>query len=1282
MRQRFIFIRRLVFLGLASGLVTTWLLALLARAPQTVAQQTTQKQPPAQPDGESGDAGVPTGDDNVVQGYPVEGADVEKVVADLRKRYGKVRNVRIASDPRTRQVIVVAPTLVQEDVAMWVPRLVAKAKNTSPERSAPQVSAAPARAVASDVTAVRAEPAAPYVLKNVTWRDMENGLRRLWGANLPIRPNRDGQTVTVTFPGRWNPAPTLQYDERRKTISFQGVPEAQQSLARLVAALDKPDDDANANLQILPVTGGNPQRFQTALTALHSALQGEGQPTDAAAAPADKPAGKPDEKSAATDAGDDDDSGLIGNVQIEFLEGLDVIVVRGKKKDVERVTKIIQDIEKLTVETKPVIQVYLLGQTNSQAMADLLVQVYTQVLSSRQGQVSITGLVKPNAVLLIGRAEAVGTVVELIQKLDQPVEPDAMLKVYRLKFMGAPEAETTIRTFFGQRTGTGGVAGGGTGGAAGGLGGLLNQQFGGAGGGAPGGSLGGAQAGGAIGAGTNLATRINIVSDVRTNSLIIQASPRDLAEVEKLLEQIDLEQGEATSELRIFKLTNTLAQDIATVLQGAIRGQAAGGTGQGQQGGVGQLLGQGAQGGTGGAGQTQAGMRPTNLEFVIVDALQKRVMAAGISSDVYVTADVSGNALVVRAPTKSMELLAAIIKELDSMPAAESQLKVFTVSNADATALTQMLQLLFGQQVTAGRGTGGAFGGGAFAQQIGNLGAQTGGPNAGESILVPLRFAVDVRTNSIIVSGSSGDLKVVEALLLRLDEGDVPKRTLTVYRLKNSLAQDVANAITQLLQNQRTVINQNQIFNQAVGPFEQLEREFLVQAEPQTNCVIVSATPAFYDEIIRMIEDLDFRPPMVMIQVLLAEVQLDNLYELGVELGLQDSLLYDRGVTGGPLSVPGFNFNNAGSTSPGLPNVSPAGRNVLSPQGLANFGLGRLSSTGGAGGLVLSAASDSVNILIRALQQSGRLQVLSRPQVMAIHNRQAQVIVGQRVPRVNGTTQTTTAVTQNIVDTDIGLILNIIPQINKDGVILMNIQAENSALSNNPSDSLTVPSGTGSVTIPAINTTSAVTTISAKDGQTVVFAGLIQNTKTLTTRRVPYLSDVPVLGKLFEYNINAQRRRELLIVMTPKIVQHDEDYDWVKSVESERMNWCLGDVVNIHGDVGLRGGSCLNCGDQIPVIYPDSDPSGREYYLHANEALPQESSPTPAEHGGYSTRRGPAPQLRAVDATDVAPSANDGAGVSRRPASARDAGRQYPVAPTAYPAAITRTNAYGPPPPN
>ena len=143
-----------------------------------------------------------------------------------------------------------------------------------------------------------------------------------------------------------------------------------------------------------------------------------------------------------------------------------------------------------------------------------------------------------------------------------------------------------------------------------------------------------------------------------------------------------------------------------------------------------------------------------------------------------------------------------------------------------------------------------------------------------------------MRTNSIIASGSTGDLQVVEAILLRLDDSDVRRRKSIVYRLKNAPAADVANAINEFLRSERAV---QQLSPGLISPFEQIEREVVVVPEPVSNSLIVSATPRFFDEIEKLVEQLDERPPMVMIQVLIAEVDLNNTDEFGIELGLQDS---------------------------------------------------------------------------------------------------------------------------------------------------------------------------------------------------------------------------------------------------------------------------------------------------------------------------------------------------------------------------------------------------------
>ena len=137
-------------------------------------------------------------------------------------------------------------------------------------------------------------------------------------------------------------------------------------------------------------------------------------------------------------------------MQIEFVEGLDVIVLRGNERDVQRVMEIINQIEQLSAVTVPTIEVYQLQNVDSRALGTLLTRLYQQVLAQRIGDVSITPLVKPNALLLVGRAENVRMAKELIQQLDQPVAPTTRFEVFPLKNATASEAKTLIDNFLQQ----------------------------------------------------------------------------------------------------------------------------------------------------------------------------------------------------------------------------------------------------------------------------------------------------------------------------------------------------------------------------------------------------------------------------------------------------------------------------------------------------------------------------------------------------------------------------------------------------------------------------------------------------------------------------------------------------------------------------------------------------------------------------------------------------------------------------------------------------------------
>jgi hypothetical protein len=344
----------------------------------------------------------------------------------------------------------------------------------------------------------------------------------------------------------------------------------------------------------------------------------------------------------------------------------------------------------------------------------------------------------------------------------------------------------------------------------------------------------------------------------------------------------------------------------------------------------------------------------------------------------------------------------------------------------------------------------------------------------------------------------------------------------------------------------------------------------VIVAEPVSNTLLISATPQYFLEMKRLIEKIDAQPPQVVIQVLIAEVQLSNTEEFGVEVGVQSPILFSRsliptpttitdattGAVTGTIGSPGFNFN---STAP-LPNAAASGPGTVGFQGINNLGLGRSSNLLGVGGFVFSAASDSFNLLIRALKQQGRVEILSRPQVQVADNQTGFVQVGQDFPTLGNAILAGTGTSQQSIDyRPIGITMRVTPRVNPDGKVLMRVEPQISSPTAVP-----VTLGAG-LTAPAFNVQTVQTTVLATDGETIVLGGLITKSDSRTETGIPFLKDLPYAGALFRYRQQALAKREILIIMTPHIVRSECDQARILAEESRRISWVLGDVAPIHG---------------------------------------------------------------------------------------------------------------------
>ena len=637
-----------------------------------------------------------------------------------------------------------------------------------------------------------------------------------------------------------------------------------------------------------------------------------------------------------------------------------------------------------------------------------------------------------------------------------------------------------------------------------------------------------------------LAPIIQSMVDNRTNAIIVHAPPRDLLEIRRLIAQLDVPRGTLMQQARVFQLRHSLAADIAKSLQQALTTSANG----------------------------------PGASVQLLDKDGRTIATSGTLGANQITVNERNNSLLVSCPPATLPLIEQLIEQLDT-PGMVAKIKIFPVKNGDAAALVETLRALLPAQ-SAGAST---------SPQLSSA------PD--ETALMPLRFTVDSRGNNVIVVGSEGDLKIVEALILRLDEGDKMQRKSTVYQLKNSPAVDVALAINEFLRSKRQV---EIAAPGANNPFEQIDREVVVVPEPVQNKLILSATPRYYEEISRLIEQLDQQPPQVMIQVVIAEIALSNTREFGVELGLQDSVLFDRSLLGALSSnVPGYNFNSTLPLGNSSSDKALANSNAVSGQGISNFSVGRGNTELGFGGLVLSASSENVSFLLRALQDSRRLEVLSRPQVLTLDNQQAFIQVGQRVPRITTSSVTQFGTTNGLIDVNVGLIIGVTPRISPEGNVVMEIDAEKSKVGPEIEGIPVSTSNNGTVIrSPRIDTITAQATVSAADGETIILGGLISRSTKIEHRQVPWLGDLPILKHLFSYDFKQMQRAELLIILTPHVVRSQGDMERLKQAEFARMSWCEAEIFEIHGDVYSRTDMAIDMmkQDAWDVVYPDIDPRG------------------------------------------------------------------------------------------
>ena len=492
------------------------------------------------------------------------------------------------------------------------------------------------------------------------------------------------------------------------------------------------------------------------------------------------------------------------------------------------------------------------------------------------------------------------------------------------------------------------------------------------------------------------------------------------------------------------------------------------------------------------------------LKFIPVSEVTK-ILKPFLSDGADIVEHPPQNILVIGDIASNIRKAVNIIELFDMDIFANQSVRIYPVANADVNEVAKEMERIFTSfevSLKSGRGVG-------------------------------ITFTPIVRINSLlVVSAIPNIFDKVESWLKELDRipSDASKLNVFVYYVQNGKAKDLADVLKQIYVStkdkktefkdkvtpttttttQRSARPATPATPAAPAAKEEsgsvVEGDINIVVDETTNALIIRAFQRDYNAIVDTIKKLDLYPKQVLIEVLLAEVTLDE----STKYGLEWSTFSDAFVKGG----------RAYAYTLGMGGIAPVP-----------------DLTSGLRYSVLSV--DRLAAAIHASATDNRLKVITSPHIMASNNKEAKIQIGSSEPILTNTytspyttgtntTGSTSFVEGTIEYKDIGVILSVTPRISDGKLVTLEINIEQStvdtkALGNLPS-------------IPFFPKKTAKTTLSISEGQTIVIGGLLDDTKNVKKSGVPFLSKIPLLGALFGYHQYEDRGSETILMLTPHVI--------------------------------------------------------------------------------------------------------------------------------------------------
>jgi len=430
----------------------------------------------------------------------------------------------------------------------------------------------------------------------------------------------------------------------------------------------------------------------------------------------------------------------------------------------------------------------------------------------------------------------------------------------------------------------------------------------------------------------------------------------------------------------------------------------------------------------------------------------------------------SANALIISDHASNISRIEQIIDRLDK--SGSEELEVIQLKEAWVGNVVTMLQSLDPDKVAQGKG------------------AKSGGAGS-------IRVVADERSNRLIIKGEKTSRERIRKLIMQLDKPSYFSGSAKVIRLKYADSKKLAELIKNLMSDTSSTGGKDS--NKAKGKAS-------IFADEELNALVIRAEPSILKEISEIIHELDVRRAQVLIESAIVEVSGDVTDALGVQWAVGD--------TSNPVA--GTNFKNAGQDLNSIASGIAAGTPSLS-NGLT---LGGYKTTGG---------QFDFGVVIQALESQSNTNLLSTPSIMTLDNQEAEIIVGQNVPFITGSTSSSnnTNPFTTITREDIGVTLKIKPHIHEGNELRLEVEVSAESVSNT-----TVQGQADLIT----NKRKLKTMILAADKETIVLGGLISDDITETESKVPFLGDIPGLGWLFKSKSTQHIKRNLMVFLRPTIV--------------------------------------------------------------------------------------------------------------------------------------------------